>query len=64
MAEGSWVAAERWEVEESVMLKENLVGAVGPLKLVPLHAPRPLQSSLRALGFGCLRTRAIAPAHP
>ena len=37
---------------------------IGPLKLAPLHAPRPLQSPLRALGFGCLRTRAIALAHP
>ena len=32
--------------------------------LVPLHPPRPLRDPLRGLGLGCLRTRAMTPAHP
>jgi len=38
-------------------------GEIGPLRLVPLHRPRPLRDPLRDGGLGCLRTRAIAPAH-
>ena len=37
---------------------------LGPLRLVPIHTPRPLRRPLRGLGLGCLRTRAMTPAHP
>jgi hypothetical protein len=33
------------------------------MELVPIHTPRPLRDPLRGLGLGCLRTRAMAPAH-
>ena len=33
-------------------------------ELVPIHTPRPLRDPLRGGGLGCLRTRAMTPAHP
>jgi len=35
-----------------------------PRPLVPIHLPRPLRDPLREPGLGCLRTRAMTPAHP